>query len=78
MGYVRVDESINPGESIDVPFTWKAEPGVHVLKVAANDILDNLKEISVENNTKTVALTTQQVNSLMSWQMKLHGLVETM
>jgi len=62
MGYVRVDESINPGESIDVPFTWKAEPGVHVLKVAANDILDNLKEISVENNTKTVALTTQQVN----------------
>jgi len=45
-----VDESINPGES------------VHVLKVAANDILDNLKEISVENNTKTVALTTQQVN----------------
>ncbi|TYQ15580.1 UNVERIFIED_CONTAM: fibronectin type III domain protein [Acetivibrio alkalicellulosi] len=62
LGYVRVDESIEPGESVQVPFTWIAEPGVHVVKVVANDILDNLKEIDMSNNSKSIPLTTTQVN----------------
>ncbi len=62
IGYTRVDNSIGAGESIIVPFTWVGTSGVHVLKVVANDILDNLKEIDKTNNSKSIALTTQQVN----------------
>lgn len=62
VGYTRVDKNINSGESFKASFTWVAIPGVHVLKVVANDILDNLKETDIANNSKTVALTSTQVN----------------
>jgi len=62
IGYTRVDNSIAAGESIVVPFTWIGTSGVHVLKVIANDILDNLKEVDKNNNSKSVALTMQQVD----------------
>jgi len=62
IGYTRVDNSIAAGESIVVPFTWVGTSGVHVLKVVANDILDNLKEIDKSNNSKSTALTTEQVD----------------
>ena len=62
IGYTRVDKNIEVGETIKVPYTWVATPGVHVLKVVANDILDILKETDKTNNSKTVALTTKQVN----------------
>ena len=57
-----MDDSIEPGGSVEVPFTWIAEPGVHVVKVVANDILDNLVEIDMGNNEKTVAMTSEMVN----------------
>ncbi|TYQ18185.1 UNVERIFIED_CONTAM: PKD domain-containing protein [Acetivibrio alkalicellulosi] len=62
MGYIRVDETINPGNSTEVTFTWLADHGEHIVKVVANDILDNLKEIDKDNNWKSVVLTTKQVN----------------
>ncbi|KNY26204.1 APHP domain protein [Pseudobacteroides cellulosolvens ATCC 35603 = DSM 2933] len=62
IGYTRVDKNIELGETVKVPYTWVATPGVHVLKVVANDILDILKETDKKNNSTTVALTTKQVN----------------
>ena len=36
--------------------------GIHVVKVIANDILDNLKETTLENNSASAALSSQAVN----------------
>jgi beta-lactamase superfamily II metal-dependent hydrolase/chitodextrinase len=62
VGYTRVDRNIEKGAGTDVTFSWVATPGVHIVKVVANDILDNLKEISKSNNTATAVLTSKQVS----------------
>ncbi|KNY25248.1 CARDB domain-containing protein [Pseudobacteroides cellulosolvens] len=62
VGYTRVDKNIEKGSSIDVTFSWVATPGMHIVKVVANDILDNLKETSKANNTATSVLTSKQVS----------------
>ena len=62
VGYTRVTDNIPVGGSKEVDFSWVATPGIHVLKVVANDILDNLKELDKTNNEMIKALTTQQVN----------------
>jgi subtilase family serine protease len=61
MGYVAVNENIGVGKTAEATFTWVATPGEHVVKVVANDILDNLKESDKKNNSMTVALSSGQV-----------------
>ena len=46
LGYRKVEQHLEVGKTVNVPFNWVATPGIHVVKVVANDILDNLKETS--------------------------------
>ncbi|HEX2925610.1 MAG TPA: CARDB domain-containing protein, partial [Ruminiclostridium sp.] len=63
IGYKRVESSeLKTASKASVVFNWVSTPGIHVLKVTANDILDNINEIDRTNNSKTVALTTRQAN----------------
>jgi len=43
--YVRVTESINPGESKDVTFEWLNIAGNHMITVVANDMEDSLTKL---------------------------------
>ncbi|MGI6358055.1 MAG: CARDB domain-containing protein [Bacillota bacterium] len=62
LGYRKVEQHLGVGQTVDVPFNWIATPGIHVLKVVANDILDNLKETNLENNSLMQALSSEAVN----------------
>ena len=61
MGYVAVNGDIEVGKTAEATFTWVATSGEHVVKVVANDILDNLKESDKTNNSMTVGLSSTQV-----------------
>ena len=62
MGYVASYGDLEVGKTKEVTFSWVATAGSHVVKIIANDILDNLKEIDKGNNSKTVALSSTQVS----------------
>ncbi|HHW49841.1 MAG TPA: PKD domain-containing protein, partial [Clostridiaceae bacterium] len=62
MGYRKVEQHLEVGQTVNVPFSWVATPGIHILKVVANDLLDNLKETTLENNSRICALSSQAVN----------------
>ncbi|MBQ7565610.1 MAG: Ig-like domain repeat protein, partial [Oscillospiraceae bacterium] len=67
MGYVKtdVDEtgvSLAEGKTVEVSFTYQATAGTHIVKVVANDILNNLAETSKSNNVKSEALSSRQLN----------------
>jgi len=48
--YVRVTESINPGESKDVTFEWLNIAGNHMITVVANDMGRLVDEADFDNN----------------------------
>jgi len=60
-GYQRVDQLLGIGQSLEVPFAWKATKGLHTVKVVADDLQNNVVERSETNNSATTALTLQQV-----------------
>ena len=60
-GYERVNDLLQPGESLEVQFTWVATKGLHTLDVLADDIQDNIAEILENNNDAGTALTFQQI-----------------
>ncbi|MBR3640440.1 MAG: fibronectin type III domain-containing protein, partial [Oscillibacter sp.] len=67
MGYAKTENgedgvSLAVGKTAEVSFTYQATAGTHVVKVVANDILNNLSETSKSNNVKSVAMSSTQLN----------------
>ena len=60
-GYLRINQLLAPGETLELSFSWLAEPGIHVVRVEADDIQDNVPETDETNNSSQSAMTAAQV-----------------
>lgn len=60
-GYQRFSDLLAVGQSRQVSFNWTAVKGLHVGKVKADDIQNNINEINENNNEASAALTSQQI-----------------
>jgi len=56
-----VSQGIGIGQSVDVPFTWAATTGNHLLTVTADDMTDRIDEADEGNNRHTIALYPDQI-----------------
>jgi subtilase family serine protease/uncharacterized membrane protein len=67
MGYAKtdVDEngvSLGVGQTAEVTFSYQATAGTHIVRVAANDILNTLSETNKANNVRSEVMSSTQVN----------------
>lgn len=60
-GYQAVTGGIALDGSATVSFTYTAAAGAQLIKVVANDLLDNLKETNKQNNTLAVSRSASQI-----------------
>jgi PKD repeat protein len=56
-GYQRVNEILDIGDDHQVFFEWTTTKGLHMLKIIADDIQDNIVERDENNNTSETPLT---------------------
>jgi len=71
--YVRVTESINPGESKDVTFEWLNIAGNHMITVVANDMGRLVDEADFDNNQLSRAVNTENAFFPNLKVTELHG-----
>lgn len=59
---VKVDATLAPGQTREIPFAWSATLGNHRLKAVADDIEDRVVESAETNNATSALVYPEQVN----------------
>ena len=60
-GFQRINTLLNVNDSVEITFPWVAAKGVHVVRVVADDIQDNVAETNEVNNHAQSPMTAEQV-----------------